>query len=75
MSVLLFQGFVPYYRAPSNVGFKNVAVHLAVAGDVFGGVLFSAVLFPHKMSWMRSGTEPSQFLRIFPTYCLKIILE
>ena len=35
---------------------------------VFGSVLFCAVLFPHKMSWMRSGTELSQFLKIFPTY-------
>ena len=40
-----------------------MAVRLAVAGDVFDGVLFYAVLFP--MSWMRSGTELSQFLRIF----------
>ena len=44
-----------------------MTVHLAVAGDVFGGDLFYAVLFPHKMSWMRSGTELNQFLRI-PTY-------
>ena len=42
-----------------------MAVHLAVAGDVFNGVLFCAVLFSHEMSWMRSGTELSQFLRIF----------
>ena len=51
----------------------EMAVHLAVAGDVFGGVLFCAVLFPQEMSWMRSGTELSQFLRIFPTY--SFILE
>ena len=42
---------------------------------------FCAVLFPHEMSWMRSGTELSQFLRVFlstlifvlsffPTRCL-----
>ena len=40
-------------------------VHLTVAGDFFGGVLFCAVLFPHEMSWMRSVTELNQFLRIF----------
>ena len=46
-----------------------MAVHLAVAGNVFGGVLFCSVLFPHEMSWMRSGTELCQFLRIFqPTF-------
>ena len=37
-----------------------MAVHLAVAGDVFNGVSFS-----HEMSWMKSGTLLSQFLRIF----------
>ena len=42
-----------------------MAVHLVVAGDVFDGVLFCAVHFPHEMSSMRSGTELSQFLRIF----------
>ena len=45
-----------------------MAVHLAVAGDVFGGVLFCAVLFSYEMSLMRSGTELCQFLRIFPAY-------
>ena len=45
-----------------------MAVHLAAAGDVFGGVLFYAVLLPHKVTWMRSATELSQFLRSFPTY-------
>ena len=40
-------------------------VHLAVAGDVIDGVLFCAVPFPTKMSWMKSGIELSQFLRIF----------
>ena len=34
-----------------------MAVHLAVASDIFDGVLFCAVLFSHVMSWMRSGTE------------------
>ena len=47
---------------------KCMAVHLAVACDVFGGVLFYAVIFPFEMSWMRSGNELSQFLRSFPTY-------
>ena len=43
--------------------------HMAVAGDVFDGVMFCAVLLPHEMSWMRSGIELSQFLRIFlPTF-------
>ena len=41
-----------------------MAFHLDVAGDVFNGVLFCVVLF-HEMSWMRSGTELSQFLKIF----------
>ena len=45
-----------------------MAVHLAVAGDVFGGDLFCVFFFFQKMSWMRSGTELSQFLRIFSTY-------
>ena len=42
-----------------------MAVHLAVAGDVFDGVLFHAVFFSHEMSWIRSGFELSQFMRIF----------
>ena len=42
-----------------------MAVFLVVAGDVFDGVLFCAVLFSHEVSWMRSGIELSQFLRIF----------
>ena len=47
------------------------AVHLAVAGDVFDSVLLCAVFFP-EISWMRSWTELSQFLRIFrPTLQLK----
>ena len=45
-----------------------MAVHLAVAGDVFDAVLFCAVLFSNDMSWMRSGTELSQFFDNFPTY-------
>ena len=42
-----------------------MAVHRAVAGEIFDGVLFGVVLFPHEMSWMRSRTELSQFLGIF----------
>ena len=42
-----------------------MAVHLAVAGDVFDNVLFCAVLFPYEMSWLRSKTEWNQFLRTF----------
>ena len=36
--------------------------------DVFGGVLFCAVLFSREMSWMRSEIKLSQFLMIFYTY-------
>ena len=50
----------------------EMAVHLALAGDVFDGVLFCAVFFSHEMSWIRSGIELSQFLRIFlPTFASK----
>ena len=52
-----------------------MAVHLAVAGDVFSGVLFCAVFF-FSVSWMGSGTELIQFLRIFPTYsCILYIIS
>ena len=52
-----------------------MAVHLAITGDVFDGFLFCAVFFPHDMSRMRSGTELSQFLRIFPTYsCIGVYI-
>ena len=44
-----------------------MAIHLAVAGNIFDGVLFCAVLFPHEMSSMRSRTELSPFLRIVST--------
>ena len=33
----------------------EIAVHLAVAGDVFDGVFFCC-LFSHEMSLIRSGT-------------------
>ena len=43
----------------------NYMVHLAVADDVYGGVLFLFCPFSHEMSWMRSGIILNQFLRIF----------
>ena len=47
-----------------------MAVHPAVAGDVFDDVLFCAPLFSHEMSWMRSEIELSQFQRILlPILC------
>ena len=39
--------------------------HLAVAGDVFDGVIYCAVFVSNEMSWMRSVAKLSQFLRIF----------
>ena len=39
--------------------------YLVVACNDSDGVLFCVVLFSHEMSWMRSGTKLSQFLRIF----------
>ena len=47
----------------------KMAVHLAVASDVFGGV-FLCCPVSHEMFWMRSGTKLSRFLRIFSTYSL-----
>ena len=43
----------------------EVAVYLAVAADVFGGVLFCAILFSRGMSRMGSGTELGRFLGLF----------
>ena len=52
----------------------GTAVHLAVAGGVFDCV-FLAVLFSIWMSWMRSGTLLSQFLRDFlPTLQFSIVI-
>ena len=49
-----------------------MAVRLAVACDVFDGSYF-VLSFSHEISWIRSGTEMSQFLRIFlPTLEIKI---
>ena len=50
----------------------NIAVHLAVAGDVFDGV-FLRCPFSHEMSWMRFGTSLSQFLSVFPTYFCSLV--
>ena len=47
---------------------REMAVHLAVVGDGF--VFYFVLSFSHNMSWMRSGTELNQFLRIvLPTHC------
>ena len=35
----------------------GMAVHLAVTGDVFDGVLLCADLYSYEISWMRSGAE------------------
>ena len=42
----------------------EIAVHLAVAGDVFDGV-FLWCPFSREMFWMRSGTLLSKLLRVF----------
>ena len=34
----------------------EIAVHLAVAVDVFDGVCLLECPFSHEMSWMRTGT-------------------
>ena len=41
----------------------EIAVLLAVAGDVFDGI-YVCCLFFHEMSWMRFLNELSQFLRV-----------
>ena len=38
---------------------------LSLVISLMVGVLFCAVLFPLEISWMRSGSEFSRFLRIF----------
>ena len=50
-------------------GVCEMAVHLAV----LDGVSFCAVFFSHEMSWMKSGTELSRFLRIFPIYFYRVV--
>ena len=44
--------------------YGEITLNLAVAGDVFDGVLLCSP-FPHEMSWMISGTLLRQFLRGF----------
>ena len=41
-----------------------MAVHLAAADDVFGADYF-CVVFSHRVSWLGSGIELLQFLKIF----------
>ena len=41
-----------------------IYIHLTVTGDVFDGVFF-VLSYSHEMSLMVSGTELSQFLRVF----------
>ena len=49
----------------SNVRLADAPVwEIAVTGDVFDGI-FLCCPFSHEMSWMRSGTYLSQFLRVF----------
>ena len=54
----------------------EIAVHLAVASDVFDGV-FLCCPFYNEMSWMRSGIELSQFLTVFfpPILCIDRALD
>ena len=48
---------------------------MAVASNVFGGVFLCCPFF-HEMSWIRSGTSLSQFLRVFlPTLDTNSIVE
>ena len=50
----------------------EIVVHLAVAWDVYDGVFLSCP-FSHEMSWVRSCTLLSQFLRGFlPTFTVLI---
>ena len=51
----------------------EIAVHLVVAGDVFDSV-YLCCPFSIEMSLMRSGTELSQFLRVF-TPTLEILFS
>ena len=47
-----------------------MAFHLAIDGYVFDGVYSFAVFFSKEISWVRSGTELSQFLRRDFSYLL-----
>ena len=46
-----------------------MAVLLAIAGDVFDGVLFLCCPFSHEMSWMRSGAEFGEFVNYPIHFC------
>ena len=53
-----------------------MAVHLAVTGDVIDGVFILCCPFSNEMYYMRSGTESSQFLRVFlPTLDCRMLLQ
>ena len=52
----------------------GIAVHLAVAGDVFGGV-FLCCPFSHGVSCMKPGTLLSQFLRDFLRTLVSFVLR
>ena len=51
-----------------------IAVHLAFA-VMSMLVTFCAVLLPHEMSWMRSGTKLSQFLRVFHPTPTRVVIS
>ena len=48
-------------RRPSTL---KIAIHMAAADDVSGCVYF-CVVFSHMVSWVGSGIELWQFMRIF----------
>ena len=53
--------------------YGEIAVHLAVACDVFIDVSLCCP-FSHEMSWINSGTLLGRFLRVFlPTFIYKFI--
>ena len=51
-------------RLASDHLYGKLLFHLAVAGDLHDGA-FLCCPFSHEMSWMRFGTQLSQFLRVF----------
>ena len=75
-TIFIFDGTKLYRKIaciPTGTNYSSLVADLFLfcyQRDFFCGVLFSAVLFFHEIYWMRSGTELSQFLRIFPTYTL-----
>ena len=52
----------------------TIAVHLAVASDVFDGV-FLCCPFSHERSWMSSGAELGQFLRVFLPFLVDLLQQ